>query len=268
MTKDRTTDRTERTRLGGLLLALALVTAAGTGLAAAPNDAGVDGLAPAAWPGPAVDAGTAAFGDVEGWTLTVPLRWVGGVGTHGQPIEGSPVTVTATAGDVTLTAEAVELKPGHAYTAWFFFWNAPERCVGHPNLPDTTLRCGGPDLFVADGNVLWGDGAVADADGRASFALARAAGECWVDPDQVAFPGLDGAPCLPGDASVPEYQVAVRDHGPHDPDAHGDAQTTTMNGGCEDYTCREPQSTGVAQQAVLRCFPPRPSADCLEGWVP
>lgn len=252
-----TTRRTDRTKLGGVLLALASTAAAGTGLAVV--ETGEDGA-------PVTDGASAT---AEEAALTVPLRWIGGVETHGQPIDGSSVTVTATADAVTLTAEAVELEPGHAYTVWLFFWDHPERCVGHPNAPDTTLRCGAPDVFgPAEGTVVWGDGAVADADGRASFALARDAGECWDDPDQVAFPGLDGEPCLPADASVPEYQLAVRDHGPYDPGTYGDAQTTTLEGGCEDYTCRESQSTGAAQQVLIRCFPPKPSADCLEGWTP
>lgn len=259
------TNRTEQRTWGGLLLALALVAAAGTGLAAAENDAAVDGSDA----GPATDGGVAASEDPEGWTLTVPLRWIGGVGTHGQPIDGSSVTVTTTPQDVTLTAEAVELEPDHAYTIWLFFWDSPDLCVGHPNAPDTTLRCGAPDIFgAAEGTIVWGDGAVADADGRARFGLSRDAGACWEDPDQVAFAGLDGEPCLPDDATVPEYQIAARDHGPYDPDAYGDSQLTTLEGGCDDYTCRESQSTGAAQQVLIRCFPPQPSADCLEGWTP
>lgn len=261
----KTTKRRERKALGGLLLALALVAGVGTGLAIVQSDAAAHGPVAA----PATDMGTGASGESTGGTLTVPLRWTGGVGTHGQPIDGSEVTVTATDATVTVTAGAVELKPGHAYTVWLFFWEGPELCVGHPNAPDTTLRCGAPDVFgPAEGTIVWGDGAVAAPDGRAGFEFTRAAGECWTEQEKVAFPGLDGEPCLPEDASGPEYQLVVRDHGPYDPAKHGDDQLTSLEGGCEDYTCRDPQSTGVAQQTLLRCFPPQPSADCLEGWVP
>lgn len=56
------------------------------------------------------------------------------------------------------------LLPGNAYTLWFTFFNHPELCLFPPALPDTTLRCGPPDLFnpLAEGALVYGDGLVAD----------------------------------------------------------------------------------------------------------
>lgn len=205
-------------------------------------------------------------GDEEG-PVSVPLRWTAGL-EHGQPVEDSEVTVTTTEEELTLTAVTQGLHVGHAYTVWLMLWTAPERCVWQPNLDDDTLQCGFSDLVNAEGKVLWGDGAVADEDGSASFELSRVAEECWDDPEQVAFPGVTNQePCLPADTSVPEYQLVVRDHGPYDPEDYGDSQLTTLEGGCDDYTCRDSQNTGAGNQNVIRCFPPAPSLDCLEGWT-
>ncbi len=200
-------------------------------------------------------------------SVRVPLRWTGGL-EHGEAVADSDVTVVSTEENLLLTAVTQGLHAGHAYTVWLMLWTAPERCVWQPNLDDDTLQCGLSDLFNAEGKVVWGDGAVANNNGRALFSLSRTAGECWDDPEQVAFPGvLDDQPCLPADTSVPEYQLVVRDHGPYDPDVYGETQLTTLDGGCDDYTCRDPQNTGAGNQYLLRCFPPAPSLDCLEGWV-
>lgn len=208
---------------------------------------------------------------------SVPLRWIGGP-SNGQPVPGSLVEVTATSGQVEVNVSATNLKPGHAYTSWLVVFPDPSVCAAPPNLPNTILRCGFPDIPLQDALnkpgavVALGDGEVADAGGGASFAIQAVADRCWGDRDQVAHPPegfpLGDEPCLAGDLSVPEFQLIVRDHGPHDPGAYGEAQLTTLDGGCDDYTCREPQSTGVGHQFPLRCFPPQASPDCLEGWTP
>lgn len=256
--------------VAALLLAAGWLTVPGSPSEEAPG-------APLAAEHPWLDASPAMADQEPRQAYTVPLRWIAGPGS-GQPVPGSLVHVTANDGQVDVTARATNLHPGHAYTTWLVTFPDPSLCVAPPNLPDPILQCGFPDVALQDAAnesgalVAWGDGVVADDGGVASFTIQAVANQCWEDRDQVGHPPegfpLGDEACLVGDLSVPEFQLIVRDHGPYDPHAHGEAQLTTLNGGCEDYTCRDPQSTGVGNQIPLRCFPPQPSPDCLEGWVP
>lgn len=261
--------------LAVLALASLLLTVGWSGLPGATSEE-APGV-PVAAEGPGLETSPALTEQEASQAYTVPLRWIAGPG-NGQPVPGSLVQVTATAGQVDVTAHATNLHPGHAYTTWLVTFPDPSLCVAPPNLPDPILRSGFPDVALQDAAnesgalVAWGDGAVADDGGVASFTVQAVADQCWDDRDQVGHPPegfpLGDEPCLVSDLSIPEFQLIVRDHGPYDPYAHGQAQLTTLDGGCEDYTCRDPQSTGVGNQVPFRCFPPQPSPDCLEGWVP
>lgn len=161
-------------------------------------------------------------------------------------IPGSTVVVSTTGLGIEYTLSTSELIPGNAYTIWLIVFNVPQACSD----PDTVrgLLCGDGDYLNATlWSIMYGAGAVADAEGDATFTGSRMVG----DPDRLLLgPGL-----LNPNA---EAHFIVRDHGPASDDpVMLESQTGTVNGGCTsgdplgllglpgDYECFDPQATGA-----------------------
>ncbi|MGI8792408.1 MAG: hypothetical protein ACR2H3_04430 [Acidimicrobiales bacterium] len=115
-------------------------------------------------------------------------------------------------------------------------------------MPSPDRQCGLLDLLnpATDASLVFGDGAVADAEGNATFRGYRPAYEAPVGEEQIAY----GTGVLTNPLGA-EYQATLRGHGPYDPDTYGDAQITTLDGGChqdEKYTCIDDQASGFRAQ--------------------
>jgi hypothetical protein len=183
---------------------------------------------------------------------TVPLRWTldGAVYSMNHPntvVTGSHQSTHARPNGAHMVVHTTGLRPFHAYTLWFTFFNHPEHCQ---HAPSEDRRCGLLDLFneMTDGSLVFGDGAVADAWGNATFEGYRPVGEVPVGEEQIAH----GTGILTNPLGA-EYQATLRSHGIYDPAAYGDEQITTLNGGChvergEKYLCTDDQASGFRAQ--------------------
>lgn len=147
-------------------------------------------------------------------------------------IPGTSSQLIRSNGVVAMELNTYELRPGAPYTVWWVVFNSPLGCSG---------ECGEDDIFAADGtmslnpdaniSILFADGAVADAEGNASFSALleenRASGEV------LAGPGLT-------DAAAAEIHLVVRDHGDLQL-ADSYAQLTTFQPECS--ACADVQFT-------------------------
>ncbi len=123
------------------------------------------------------------------------------------------------------------LTPGHAYTVWWVIFNNPSACVEGCFLDEITQAqqaAADPNDNLepppAEVSVLYADGAVANARGRASF-------RAELEELDMTGPVLFG-PALTNAQSA-EVHAVVRTHGKasDDPDTLNQ-QLTTFNGGC------------------------------------
>jgi len=105
-------------------------------------------------------------------------------------------TFTRTLDGASISAEALALVPGNAYTMWWVIWNDPTQCA---------VACGEPDLGVRGNAVLFASGAIASEAGTASFASGLIVGGL--------MPGgpIPGALTDPINATI---HLVLRDHGP------------------------------------------------------
>ena len=194
---------------------------------------------------PAANAGAAKV--VTDWTV---LRWTGdgemySGNAKGSIVDGSFQMTHAWPHGARMVVHTTGLQPGHAYTLWYTFFNHPDRCHFPPS---DDRRCGVVDLLnpMADASLVFGDGAVANLDGVATFEGYRPVGVEPVGDEQIAH----GSGVLTNPLGA-EYQATLRSHGPYDPDTYGDAQLTTLDGGChpgEKYTCTDDQASGFRSQ--------------------
>lgn len=95
--------------------------------------------------------------------------------------------------------EAEQLQPNHVYTMWVVAINAPHNCSQEPCPGSDVLQ--NADLVEAD--LGYGDGAIADGDGRARFAAFQPTGampHSWFGRGLTNMAG--------------EIHLVIRDHGP------------------------------------------------------
>ena len=140
----------------------------------------------------------------------------------------SGTMLARTRDDVFATIRTSGLTPGNVYTAWFAFFNNPERCFTRPCSPN--------DIFnnsAAQGSLVNFGGQIAGLDGTANYAEVRAVGD--------ATNAFIGSGLL--DPRRAEIHLAVRSHGPASMDPAVLAQQLTMfNGGCPPNTCTTVQA--------------------------
>jgi hypothetical protein len=185
---------------------------------------------------------------------TVSIRWVYG-SRHGTPVEGSSQTTVATAEGASMVVTTNELRPGHAYTLWFTFFNHPEYCTSLPPVPGGELRCSVADVFnpATDASLVFGDGLIATGSND-TFEAYRPLDEVPEGDEQIAH----GTGVLTNPSGA-EYQATLRDHGlaSEDPQER-EEQITTLNGGChqgeDGFPCRDQQASGFRVQGYFECF--------------
>jgi hypothetical protein len=148
-------------------------------------------------------------------------------------IDGGVSHVTRNDTSVSMRADATNLPPGHAVTAWWAIFNHPEFCGG-PCGPDDLQT---PDVQAA---LLYADGEVVAADGTATFMSTLAERDISrVDP---AHTGIPGAGIGLSDSMTADVHVVLRTHGAASQDAAVlNEQITTFNGGCNP-TCANLQA--------------------------
>ncbi|HEX9711506.1 MAG TPA: hypothetical protein VGB52_03005 [Actinomycetota bacterium] len=185
---------------------------------------------------------------------TVLVRWVYG-SRHGVAIEGSSQATVATAEGTSMVVTTSGLRPGHAYTLWFTFFNHPEYCTSIPPVPGGELRCGMTDLLnpLTDGSLVFGDGLVATGIDD-TFEGYRPIDDFPEGDEQIAY----GTGVLTNPLGA-EYQATLRDHGLASEDPQElEAQLTTLNGGCHEgedgFPCRDQQASGFRIQMYFECF--------------
>ncbi len=154
-------------------------------------------------------------------------------------IDIATARMVTTEGSVFVALETSELKPGHAYTMWFVPINAPENCANDPC--DSSDVVGNRDLVESD--VSYGDGAVANAAGEASFAAHRRTGE---------LPGAWFGTGLKHPMSA-EVHLVIRDHGPaQELDDVIDA-ISTHNGGCTVDSAPDFEGARLGKVGMYKC---------------
>jgi hypothetical protein len=155
-----------------------------------------------------------------------------------NPLDGSSGTLLRYATHMEATDNQLTgLEPGHVYTFWWVFFNAPENCVGTPN------DAGEPVCFTDDlgrpeeigMSLVYGipapsAGTVADDSG--AFAYEETFRYDQGDNEgALEAPFEDGLSATTWDAEV---HFIVRDHGPALEGEELDAQLTNYCGGCND----------------------------------
>jgi hypothetical protein len=138
-------------------------------------------------------------------------------------LHGGGSVLVRTKDGVYMSIHAFGLTPGDAVTAWFVFFNNPDKCATRPCTPADL------ENEEVQGSLVNATGRVVGPDGTADFGAFRAVGDTV------------GAQLGPGLLSPfkAEIHIAVRAHGPAllgDPRALSE-QLTTFNGGCPPNTC-------------------------------
>lgn len=186
-----------------IVLAAILTTLAA---AAAPAVAGstlLDGPDPAIW-----------LSDPEG------IDGVSGI-EQGDTVDGSGGKARVTDNRATIKVRATGLETDHAYTMWIVYFNDQTLCVD---------GCNGPDLAVAGGGVVWGDGRIAGHNGKATFVARLRDGDAADYVGETSPPPFAFAPFDAGGNN--EFHVVIRSHGPLVPGEVYE-QLTTFGGGCQ-----------------------------------
>jgi hypothetical protein len=108
--------------------------------------------------------GTVVIGACSAPAESVPVNWHTQSGKQGPVAEGAVAQLTRSDGGISFEIKSESLEPDHAYTIWLVMINEPGTCSAQP--------CPGPDILqnpASDSQVIFGAGAVADADGKATF---------------------------------------------------------------------------------------------------
>lgn len=166
-------------------------------------------------------AGEMHHGETESRTVNIaeaPVMTFPGFEDEQRRIENATARLVTTEDTVFVAMDTRELKPNHAYTMWFVPINAPEACENSP--------CNASDVIgnreATRSDVSFGDGAVADDSGMASFAAHRTSGE---------LPGAWFGAGLQEPAKA-EIHLVIRDHGPASELEDVIDAISTHNGGC------------------------------------
>lgn len=136
-----------------------------------------------------------------------------------KPVLGASARLVVSSTGASLYLFAVDLVPGHVYTAWWVVINKPGACASIP--------CGGPDVLqrtnVVDADVGYATGAIADRNGSAFFEARLATGNL---PGGWFRKGLK-------DPYRAEIHVVLHDHGPVI-ESMRENMLRSLRGGCTD----------------------------------
>jgi len=151
---------------------------------------------------------------------------------QGDWIEGARGSAIVTDDKAKIRVRATGLEPGHVYTMWVVYFNDHTLCVD---------GCNGPDLAVAGGGSIYGDGLIANNNGTGVFVanLADGDGAGYVGsppPPPFAMAAFDAGPNN-------EFHVVIRSHGPQIPGLV-QSQLNTFGGGCEVSVGPLPEQVG------------------------
>lgn len=108
--------------------------------------------------------GTVVIGACSAPAESQPMNWHAQSGKEGPVADGAVGRLTRSDGGVSFDIATESLQPNHAYTIWLVMVNEPTACSKQP--------CPAPDILqnpASDSQVVFGAGAVADANGKATF---------------------------------------------------------------------------------------------------
>lgn len=146
-------------------------------------------------------------------------------------VEGAEAHLFRSPAGVTLSFATRDLRPGHAYTAWWVFVDDPSACAAAPcTVPEVM---GNSDAVRS--NLTFADSLVAPDDGAGTFVAHLAPGEIangWFDS---AFTDPMGA----------EVHVVLHDHGPVIASMRED-MLTSFRGGCREESLPPSPTTALA----------------------
>ena len=167
-----------------------------------------------------------------------------------RTIEGASARLVASELGASFEVRTRELTPGHVYTIWLVAINNPDACAASPCESADVL--GNTDAVLAD--VRWGAGAVADADGEASFVAWAPVGAWESSWFGHGFTNAEHA----------ELHIVVNDHGPLIPERAAE-MLTSYREGCTDESLPPPfprtatsdgrpgpNACALAQDAIFR----------------
>lgn len=189
-----------------------------------------------------VPAGTAGAGNNGAPDAEQPLYWhiepdgAGGVEV-GQAVHNSSAAIWRDEDGISFRIRTTGLTKDHAYTVWFFSYDAPENCrTGDGN---EGTRCTGNDFLnpASLPSIMWGTGKFVKSNGLVTFTGRRESpsSPCITEP-AVVDEKCSGVLLGHGlhDPLGAEIHFVLRDHGP---DQEGiEDETTTINGGCDPLT--------------------------------
>lgn len=157
----------------------------------------------------------------------------GDAGTEqGDPVLGARGRAVVTEHGARIVVRATGLEPDHVYTMWVVYFNDSSLCVD---------GCNGPDLAVAGAGSIWGDGAIANASGKATLTTRLRNGAGAESVGDTPPPPFAFAPYETGPNN--EFHVVVRSHGPQIP-GEVEAQLSSFGGGCTVNVGPAPEEVG------------------------
>lgn len=139
-------------------------------------------------------------------------------------VDGASATIHRSNNGVTINVKTSDLTPGNAYTMWVVVFNDPGKCID---------GCNGPDLGMANGDVMYGTGHVVGGNGKGNFSAHLSEGD--VSGSVFPQPSLGLI-----DAQTAEIHIVVRDHGPKIPGMVSE-QISSISGGCGVNVCNDEQ---------------------------
>jgi hypothetical protein len=163
--------------------------------------------------------GTLVIGACSAPAESQPMNWHAQSGKQGPVADAAVGKLTRSDGGISFDITTESLQPNHAYTIWVAMINEPAACSAQPCPPADIIQ--NP---ATDSQVTFGAGAVADANGKATFKGEAKTGpipEGWLAGGELKKP------------QTAQVLLVVNDHGPviegYMPD-----MTQTYRAGCAD----------------------------------
>jgi hypothetical protein len=182
--------------------------------------------------------GTIVFGACGGAPAeSRPMNWHAQSGKEGPVADGAVGKLTRSDDGISFEIATEALEPNHAYTIWLAMINEPSAC--------TTQPCPTPEFLqnpATDAQVVFGAGAVADENGKATFKGERKMGpipEGWLAGGELKKP------------LTAQVLLVVNSHGP------------VIEGYMPDMI--ETYRAGCADAGLPEVFPPTAKADGRPG---
>jgi hypothetical protein len=199
----------------------------------------------AQWPGATRRAGFAALlligtvvmGACGPAAETQPVNWHTQSGKQGPVADGAVGRLTRSDDGISFEITTEALLPSHAYTIWLAMINEPAACSAQP--------CSAADMIqnpATDSQVVFGAGAVADDEGKATFKGEQTTGPIpagWLPGGELKKP------------LTAQVLLVVNDHGP------------VIEGYMPDMI--ETYRAGCADAGLPEVFPPIAKADGRPG---